>query len=171
MESVGEMVVVATLVDRWDIGLLSVPRVSRGLSSLICHLQCRFSRTLDQAVMVRRVVVVLTTIRVMLLPVLPDIISIPRILIFRLGIPKILKVILHILPCQLVNLNGIRKVSPDNERLLLAVQDRLGSLARQVRDVLLRDEVIKVIKVMEDDSKLRDVLITSHCKMLKTIQI
>ncbi|XP_070660523.1 uncharacterized protein [Malus domestica] len=35
MESVGEVVVVvlATLVDRWDIGLLSVPRVNRNLSS------------------------------------------------------------------------------------------------------------------------------------------
>ncbi|KAM1641949.1 hypothetical protein ACFX2K_011956 [Malus domestica] len=87
--------------------------------------------------MVRRVVVVLTTIRVMLLPMLPDSISIPRILIFRLGIPKILDVILHILPCQLTDLSGIREVSPDREMLLLAVQDRLGTLARQDRDVLL----------------------------------
>ncbi|XP_070667348.1 uncharacterized protein [Malus domestica] len=136
MESVREVAVVATLVDSWDIELHNVPRVNRGLSSLLCHLQRRFSRTLDQAVMVRQVVVVLTTIRVMLLPMLPDSISIPRILIFRLGIPKILEVILHILPCQLADLSGIRKVSPDMERLLLTVQDRLGSLARQDRDLL-----------------------------------
>ncbi|KAM1286081.1 hypothetical protein ACFX2J_000168 [Malus domestica] len=50
MESVGE-VVLATLVDRWGIGLLNVPRVSRDLSSLLCHLQRRFNRILDQAVM------------------------------------------------------------------------------------------------------------------------
>ncbi|KAM1233493.1 hypothetical protein ACFX2J_003186 [Malus domestica] len=31
-------------------------------------------------------------------------------------------------------------------------------------------EVIKVIEVMEDDNKLMDVLITSHCKILKIIQ-
>ncbi|CAN6686569.1 unnamed protein product [Malus baccata var. baccata] len=53
MENVGEVVVVvlATLVDRWDIGLPSVPRVSRNLRSLLCHLQRRFNRILDQAVM------------------------------------------------------------------------------------------------------------------------
>ncbi|KAM1302324.1 hypothetical protein ACFX2H_013265 [Malus domestica] len=51
MESVGEVVVLARLIDIWDIGLLSVPRVSRDLNSLLCHLQRRFSRTLDQAVM------------------------------------------------------------------------------------------------------------------------
>ncbi|KAM2171799.1 hypothetical protein ACFX1R_036844 [Malus domestica] len=90
--------------------------------------------------MVRRIVVVLTTIRVMLFPMLPDSISIPRILIFRLGIPKILEVILHILPCQLADLNGIWEVNPDRESLLLAIQDRLGSLVRQDRDVLLRGE-------------------------------
>ncbi|KAM2270759.1 hypothetical protein ACFXTI_038168 [Malus domestica] len=73
--------------------------------------------------MVRRVVVVLTTIRVMLLPMLPDSISIPRILILRLGIPKTLGVILFIIPCQLVDLSGIREVNPDRERLLLVVQD------------------------------------------------
>ncbi|KAM2886538.1 hypothetical protein COP2_013603 [Malus domestica] len=107
MESVGEVVVLARLIDIWDIGLLSVPRVSRDLNSLLCHLQRRFSRTLDQAVMVRRFVVVLTIIRVMLLPMLPDRISTSRILIFRLGIPKILEVIFFILPCQLVDLSGI----------------------------------------------------------------
>ncbi|KAM1331104.1 hypothetical protein ACFX2H_043308 [Malus domestica] len=121
--------------------------------------------------MVRRVVVVLTTIRVMLFLMLPDRISIPRILIFRLGIPKILEVILHILPYQLADLSGIRKVSPDKERLLLAVQDRLGSLASQDRDVLLRGEVTKVTEVGVDDSKLRDVLITHHCKMFIIIRI
>ncbi|KAM1916064.1 hypothetical protein ACFX13_035840 [Malus domestica] len=121
--------------------------------------------------MVRRIVVVLTTIRVMLFPMLPDSISIPRILIFRLGIPKILEVILHILPCQLADLNGIWEVNPDRESLLLAIQDRLGSLVRQDRDVLLRGEVIKVIEVVNDDSKLMDVLITSHCKMLRIIRI
>ncbi|KAM2726582.1 hypothetical protein EV2_039013 [Malus domestica] len=120
--------------------------------------------------MVRWVVVVLTTIRVMLLPMLPGNISILRILIFRLGIPKILEVILHILPCQLVDLSGIREVSPDRERLPLVVQDRLSSLATQDRDVLLRDEVIKVIEVVEDDSKPRDVIIISHCKMLRIIR-
>ncbi|KAM1952897.1 hypothetical protein ACFX15_007317 [Malus domestica] len=171
MENVGEVAVVATLVDSWDIELHSVPIVNKGLNSLLCHLQHRFSRTLDQAVMVRRVVVVLTTIRVMLLPMLPDSISILRILIFKLSIPKILEVILHMLPCQLMDLNGIREVNPDGERSLLAVQDRLGNLARQDRDVLLRDEVIKVIEVVEDDNKLMDVLITYHCKMLRTIQI
>ncbi|KAM1145964.1 hypothetical protein ACFX19_038560 [Malus domestica] len=171
MENAGKVVVVATLVDRWDIGLLSVPRVSRCLNSLLCHLQRRFSRTLDQAVIVRRVVVVLITIRVTLLPMLPDNISIPRILIFRLGIPKILKVILHILPCQLADLSGIREASPNREMLLLAVQDHLGSLARQDRDVLLGGEVTKVTEVVVDNNKLRDVLITYHCKMLRTIQI
>ncbi|KAM1734346.1 hypothetical protein ACFX11_019842 [Malus domestica] len=120
--------------------------------------------------MVRRVVVVFTIIRVMLLPMLPDSISIPRILIFRLGIPKIIEVILHILPCQLVDLSGIREVSPDKERLLLAVQDRLSSLVRQDMDVLLRGEVIKVIEVVKDDSKLMDVLITSHYKMFRIIR-
>ncbi|KAM3013376.1 hypothetical protein FF2_026245 [Malus domestica] len=38
MESVGKVVVLATLVDRWDIRMLSVPRVSRDLSCLLCHL-------------------------------------------------------------------------------------------------------------------------------------
>ncbi|KAM2676006.1 hypothetical protein EV1_002719 [Malus domestica] len=90
--------------------------------------------------MVRRVVVVLTTTRVILLPMLPDSISIPMILILRLGIPKTLEVILLILPSQLVDLSGIREVSPDRERLLLAVQDHLGSLFSQDRDVLLRGE-------------------------------
>ncbi|KAM2981925.1 hypothetical protein FF2_013186 [Malus domestica] len=40
----------------------------------------------------------------------------------------------------LADLSGIREVSPDRERLLLAVQDRLASLASQDRDVLLRGE-------------------------------
>ncbi|KAM1650071.1 hypothetical protein ACFXTN_002825 [Malus domestica] len=62
------------------------------------------------------------------------------ILILRLGIPKTLEVILLILPSQLVDLSGIREVSPDRERLLLAVQDHLGSLFSQDRDVLLRGE-------------------------------
>ena len=62
------------------------------------------------------------------------------------------------------------EVSPDRERLLLAVQDRLGSLASQDNDVLLRGEVTKVTEVVVDDSKLRDVLITSHCKMLRIIR-
>ncbi|KAM2420031.1 hypothetical protein ACFXTH_026536 [Malus domestica] len=121
--------------------------------------------------MVRRVVVVLTTIRVMLLLMLPDRINISRILIFKPGIPKTLEVILHILPCQLADLRGIREVSPDRERLLLAVQDHLGSLISQDRDVLLRGEVTKVTEVVVNDSKLRDMLITYHCKMLRTIQI
>ncbi|KAM1318233.1 hypothetical protein EV2_003603 [Malus domestica] len=120
--------------------------------------------------MVRRVVVVLTTTRVILLPILPDSISILRILILRLGIPKTLEVILLILPCQLVDLSGIKEVSPDRERLLLVAQDRLGSLASQDRDVLLRGEVTKATKVVVDDSKLRDMLITSHCKMLRIIR-
>ncbi|KAM2282278.1 hypothetical protein COP1_031714 [Malus domestica] len=176
MESVGEVVVVvlATLVERWDIGMPSVPRVNRDLSGLLCHLQRRFSRTLDQAVMVRRVVMVLTTIRVMLLPMHLDNISIPGILIFRLGILKILEVILHILLCQLVDLvdlSGIRGINPDREMWLLAVQVVLSSLVSQDMDVLLRGEVTKAIEVMVDDSKLRDVLITYHCKMLRTIQI
>ncbi|KAM1972633.1 hypothetical protein FF2_018942 [Malus domestica] len=173
MESVGEVVVVvlATLVDKLNIGLLSVPRVNRNLNSLLCHLQRRFSRTLDQAVMVRRVVVVLTTIRVMLLPMLPDSISIPRILILRLGIPKTLGVILLILPCQLVDLSGIREVNPNRERLLLVVHDHRGSLISQDMDVLHRDEVTKATEVVVDDNKLRDVLITYHCKMRRTIQI
>ncbi|KAM1608884.1 hypothetical protein ACFXTN_019513 [Malus domestica] len=101
---------------------------------------------------------------------LPDNISIPRILILRVGIPKTLEVIFLILPCQLVDLSDIREVSPDRERLLLAVQDRLGSLVSQDRDVLLRGEVTKATKVVVDDSKLRDVLITSHYNMLKIIR-
>ncbi|KAM2008813.1 hypothetical protein EV1_003423 [Malus domestica] len=62
------------------------------------------------------------------------------------------------------------EVNPDRERLLLAVQDRLGSLASQDRDVLLRGEVTKATEVVVDNSKLRDVLITSHCKMLRIIR-
>ncbi|KAM1329348.1 hypothetical protein ACFX2F_013527 [Malus domestica] len=120
--------------------------------------------------MVRRVVVVLITTRVILLPMLPDSISIPRIPILRLGIPKTLEVILLILPSQLVDLNGIREVSPDRERLLLAMQDHLGSLVSQDRDVLLRGEVTKATEVVVNDSKLRDVLITYHCKMLRIIR-
>ncbi|XP_070664585.1 uncharacterized protein [Malus domestica] len=98
----------------------------------------------------------------MLLPMLPDSISIPRILILRLGIPKTLGVILLILPCQLTDRSGIREVSPDRERLLLAVQDRLGRLISQDRDVLLRGEVTKATEVVVNVSKLRDVLITYH---------
>ncbi|KAM1284906.1 hypothetical protein ACFX2J_027545 [Malus domestica] len=69
-----------------------------------------------------------------------DLISIPRSLILRQGIPRTLGVILLILPCQLVDLSGIREVSPVREKLLLVVQNHLGSLVSQARDVLLRGE-------------------------------
>ncbi|KAM1638991.1 hypothetical protein ACFXTN_008338 [Malus domestica] len=94
----------------------------------------------------------LITTKVILLPMLPDSISIPRILILRLGIPKTLE------------------ISPDRKRLLLVVQDCLSSLASQDNDVLLRGEVTKATKVVVDDSKLRDVLITYHYKMLRIIR-
>ncbi|KAM2433135.1 hypothetical protein COP2_020740 [Malus domestica] len=171
MDSTGEVVVVVVLlVGRWDIELHSVPRVSRDLSSLLCHPQHRFSRIMDQAAMVRRVEVVLTTIMVMLLPMPPDRISIRRILISKVGILKILEVILRILLCQLVDPSGIREINPVREMLLLAAQDRLGRLASQVRDALPRDEVVRVTEVVVDDSKVRDMLITSHYRMLRTIQ-
>ncbi|XP_070663891.1 uncharacterized protein [Malus domestica] len=64
----------------------------------------------------------------------------PRSLILRRGIPRTLGVILLILPCQLVDLSGIREVSPVRGKLLLVVQDHLGSLVSQARDVLLRGE-------------------------------
>ncbi|KAM2571594.1 hypothetical protein TB1_006301 [Malus domestica] len=101
---------------------------------------------------------------------LPDLISIPRSLILRQGILRTLGVILLIHPCQLVDLSGIREVSPVRGKLLLVVQDHLGSLVSQARDVLPKGEVIKAVEVVVDDSKLRDVLITSHCKRLRTIQ-
>ncbi|KAM2973502.1 hypothetical protein FF2_020050 [Malus domestica] len=120
--------------------------------------------------MVRRVEVVLTTIMVMLLPIPPDRISIRRILISKVGILKILEVILRILLCQLVDPSGIREINPVREMLLLAAQDRLGRLASQVRDALPKDEVVRVTEVVVDDSKLRDMLITSHYRILRTIQ-
>ncbi|KAM1481671.1 hypothetical protein ACFXTO_034065 [Malus domestica] len=64
-----------------------------------------------------------------------------------------------------------QEVSLDREKLLLVVQDHLGNLLSQVRDILLRGEVTKATKIVVDDSKLKDVLITYHCKMLRTIQI
>nr|CBL94172.1 putative retrotransposon protein [Malus domestica] len=105
----GKVVVLVILVDKRDIGLLTVPRVSRDPSRPLCHLQRRFSRALEQAIMASRVVVVLTTTREMLLLMLLDLISIPRSLILRRGIPRTLGVILLILPCQLVDLSGIRE--------------------------------------------------------------
>ncbi|KAM2134068.1 hypothetical protein ACFX1R_004107 [Malus domestica] len=146
-----------------------VPRVSRDLSRLICHLQRRFSRALDQAVMASRVVVVPTTTRGMLLHMFPDLISIPRSLILRQGILRILEVILLIPLCQLVDLSGIREVSPVRGKLLLVVQDHLDSLVSLVRDVFPRGEVIKAVEVVVDDSKLRGELIIFHCKRLRTI--
>ncbi|KAM1814664.1 hypothetical protein ACFX11_028304 [Malus domestica] len=140
MESVGGIVGRAALVDKRDIERHSVPRVSRGLSSLLCHLQHRLSRALVQAVMARRVVVVLTTTKVMLLLMLQGSISISWILILRVGILNTLGVILLIFPCQLVDLSGTKEVSSDRERLLLVVQDHRGSLINQDRDVLHRDE-------------------------------
>ncbi|KAM2624545.1 hypothetical protein TB1_031509 [Malus domestica] len=120
--------------------------------------------------MASRVVVVPTTTRGMLLHMLPDLISIPRSFILRLGILRTLEVILLIHLCQLVDRSGIRKVSPVRGKLLLVVQDHPGSLVSQARDVLLRDEVIRVVEVVVDDSKLRGELITSHCKRPRTIQ-
>ncbi|KAM1457172.1 hypothetical protein ACFX2I_034378 [Malus domestica] len=98
--------------------------------------------------MANRVVVMLTTTRGMLPLMLPDLISIPRNLILRRGIPKTLGVILLILLCQLVDLSGIREVSPVRGKLLLVVQDHLGSLVSQARNVLLRGEVIKATEVV-----------------------
>ncbi|CAN6544348.1 unnamed protein product [Malus baccata var. baccata] len=122
MVSVGEVLVLVLRVGRWDIGLLSAPRVSREHSRLICHLQHLFSRVLDRVVMASRVVVVPTTIRGMLLRMLPDLISIPRSLILR-----ILEVI-HLIPlCQLVDRSGIREASPVRGKLLLVMQDHPGS--------------------------------------------
>ena len=128
MVSVGEVLVLVLRVGRWDIGLLSAPRVSRDRSRLICHLQHQFSRVLDRVVMASRVVVVPTTIRGMLLRMLPDLISILRSLILRQGILRILEVILLIPLCQLVDRSGIREASPVRGKLLLVVQDHLGSL-------------------------------------------
>ncbi|KAM1014086.1 hypothetical protein ACFX2C_044130 [Malus domestica] len=170
MVSVGEVVVLVLLVGKWDIGLLSAPRVSRDRSRPLCHLQRRFSRALDRAVMASRVVVVPTTTRGMLLRMLPDLISIPRSLVLSRGIPRILGVILLIHLCQLVDLSGIREVNPVRGKLLLVVQDHRGSLVSQARDVLPKGEVIKAVEVVVDDSKLRGMLITSHCKRLRTIR-
>ncbi|XP_070677828.1 uncharacterized protein [Malus domestica] len=78
----------------------------------------------------------------MLLRMLPDLISIPRSLILRQGILRTSGVILLIHPCQLVDLSGIREVSPVRGKLLLVVQDHLGSLVSQARDVLPRGELL-----------------------------
>ncbi|KAM2668119.1 hypothetical protein EV2_019739 [Malus domestica] len=170
MVSVGEVLVPALHVGRWDIGLLSAPRVSRDRNRLICHLQHQFSRVLDRVVMASRVVVVPTTIRGMLLRMLPDLISIPRSLTLRLDILRILEVI-HLIPlCQLVDRSGIREASPVRGKLLRVVQDHPGSLVSQVRGVILRDEVIRAIEAEVDDSRLRGELIIFLCRRLRTIQ-
>ncbi|XP_070676321.1 uncharacterized protein [Malus domestica] len=117
-------------------GAPCVPRVSTDRSRPLCHLQRRFSKALDRAVMASRVVVVPTTTRGMLLHMLPDLISIPRSLILRQGILRTLGVILLIHLCQLVDISGIREVSPVRGKLPLVVPDHLDSLVSQARDVL-----------------------------------
>ncbi|KAM1061622.1 hypothetical protein ACFX2A_026628 [Malus domestica] len=170
MVSVGEVLVPALRVGRWDIRLLSAPRVNRDRSRPLCHLQHLFSRVLDRVVMASRVVVVPTIIRGMLLRMLPDLISIPRSLILRLGILRILEVI-HLIPlCQLVDRSGIREASPVRGKLLLVVQDHLGSLVSQARGVILRDEVIRAVEAEVDVNKLRGELIIFLCRRLRTIQ-
>ncbi|XP_068307446.1 uncharacterized protein [Pyrus communis] len=67
-------------------------------------------------------------------------ISIPKILIIRVGILSIMEVIHHILLLQLVDLNGIREDSPNNERLFPVVQDLQGNLVNQVRVVVCKGE-------------------------------
>ncbi|KAM1413308.1 hypothetical protein ACFXTO_025924 [Malus domestica] len=120
--------------------------------------------------MVRWVEVLLTIIRAMPLLMLQDHISIRRIRITRVGILSILKGIRCILPFQLVDLSGIREDSPSKLRLLPVVQDLQGNLVSQVRGEVYRGEVIKLIEVVGDDNKPKDVLTISLCRMLRIIR-
>ncbi|KAM1382099.1 hypothetical protein ACFX2F_034606 [Malus domestica] len=117
------------------------------------------SKLQDIVVILRLVVEVPLTIRAMPLLILQGSISTLR----TLSIREVLCCINHIQP---VGLNGTKGDSPSRKRLLLAVQDLQGSLVNRDRDV-----VFMLIEVVVDDNRIRDVFITCHCKMLRTILI
>ncbi|KAM1683173.1 hypothetical protein ACFXTN_031368 [Malus domestica] len=117
------------------------------------------SKLQDIVVILRLVVEVPLPIRAMPLLILQGSISTLR----TLSIREVLCCINHIQP---VGLNGTKGDNPSRERLLLAVQDLQGSLVNRDKDV-----VFMLTEVVVDDNRIRDVFITCHCKMLRTILI
>ncbi|KAM2134492.1 hypothetical protein ACFX1R_004504 [Malus domestica] len=154
------------LVDRWVIGLPNALRVSRYPSSLHSHHLHLPSTLQDLVVILKLDEEVPTTIRATLLPTLQDNSNTLRILSIRVGILSTMEDLCLISHIQLEDLSGTKGDSPSRERLLLVVQDLRGSQGSRGRDV-----VFTPIEVAVDDSRIRGVSTTCHCKMLRIIQI
>ncbi|KAM1073887.1 hypothetical protein ACFX15_018360 [Malus domestica] len=80
-----------------------------------------------------------------------------------LSIKEDLYLINHIQP---EDLSGTKGDSPSMERLLLVVQDLRGSRVSRGKDV-----VFMPTKVAVNDSRIKGVSTTCHCKMPRTIRI
>ncbi|KAM0985822.1 hypothetical protein ACFX2C_013057 [Malus domestica] len=154
------------LVDRWVIGLPNALRVSRDPSSLLSHYLHLPSKLQDLMAILRLNEEVPTTIRATPLPTPQDSISTLRILSIKVGILSIKEDLCFISHIQPEDLNGTKEDSLSRERLLLVVQDLRGSRVSRGRDV-----VFMPTEVVVDDSRIRGISTTCHCKIPKIIQI
>ncbi|KAM1467181.1 hypothetical protein ACFX2I_032317 [Malus domestica] len=164
--SVEEAAMDVLLVNIWVIGLLNALRVNRDPRSLHSHHLHLPSTLQDLMVILRLDEEVPTITRVTSLPTPQVISSTLRFLSIRVGIPNIKEDLCLINHIQPVDLSGTKGDSPSRERLLLVVQDLLGSRVNRGRDV-----VFTPTEVMVDDSRTRHVSTTCHCKMPRIIHI
>ena len=67
--------------------------------------------------------------------------------------------------------NGSLEDSSSRLMLLPVMLDRPDNIVKQVRGVVRMVEVFMLVEVEEDGSRLRGVLTTLLCRMLRTIQI
>ncbi|KAM2970165.1 hypothetical protein FF2_017169 [Malus domestica] len=153
------------LMDRWVIGLPNALRISRDLSSLLFHHLHRPNKLQDLVVILRLDEEVPTTIRATPLPTPQDSSSTLRILSIRVGIFSI-RADLCLINIQPEDLSGTKGDNPSRERLLLVVQNLRGKRVSRGRDMVFMPTEVTV-----DDSKIRGVSITCHCKMPRIIQI
>ncbi|KAM2349936.1 hypothetical protein ACFX1X_013385 [Malus domestica] len=90
--------------------------------------------------------------------------SILKILNIKVGTLSTRKDLCLISLIQLEDLSGIKGDSPSRERFLLVVQDLRGSQVSRGKDMVFMPTEVAV-----DDSRVRDVSTTCHCKMPKII--
>ncbi|KAM3007956.1 hypothetical protein FF2_032149 [Malus domestica] len=154
------------LVDRWVIGLLNALKVSRDPSSLPYHYLNLPNTFQDLVVILRLDDEVLTTTKVTPLPTPQDISSTLRILSIRVGILSIREDLCLISHIQPVDLSGTKGDNPSRERLMLVVQNIRSSQVSRDRDVVFMPTEVAV-----DNSRIKDVSTTCHCKMPKIFQI
>ncbi|KAM1551783.1 hypothetical protein ACFX10_043868 [Malus domestica] len=107
---------------------------------------------------------VLIIIRVTPLLTPQDNINTPKMLSIRVGTFSIREDLCLIRHIQPEDLSGTKGDSPSRERLLLIVQDLRGSRVSRGRDMVFMPTEVAV-----DDSRIRGVSTTCHCKMPRII--